>query len=91
MDLRKTISSSNNWLDLKVKIDACSNTKVKGDIFELLTRLYLQIDPRYVSKLKTVWLYNEVPTNTLKKLNLPTNDMGIDLIAETYSDEYWAM
>jgi len=91
MDLRKTISSSNNWLDLKAKIDSCANTKAKGDIFELLTKLYLQIDPRYVSKLKTVWLYNEVPTNTLKKLNLPTKDMGIDLVAETNEGEYWAI
>jgi superfamily II DNA or RNA helicase len=91
MDLRQTISSSNNWLDLKAKIDACFNTKHKGDIFELLTKLYLQIDPRYVSKLTTVWLYNEIPTNTLKKLNLPTKDMGIDLIAETNEGEYWAI
>ncbi len=91
MDLRKTISSSSNWLDLKAKIDSCSNTKAKGDLFELLTKLYLQIDPRYVSKLKTVWLYNEIPTNTLTKLNLPTKDMGIDLIAETNEGEYWAI
>ena len=89
--LEYTISSSNNWLDLKAKIDACSNTKDKGDIFELLTKLYLQIDPRYVSKLKTVWLFNEIPTNTLKKLNLPTKDMGIDLVAETNEGEYWAI
>ncbi|MBT4947117.1 MAG: DEAD/DEAH box helicase family protein [Candidatus Marinimicrobia bacterium] len=91
MNIRQTISSSSNWLDLKAKIDACSNTKDKGDIFELLTKLYLQIDPRYVSKLKAVWLFNEIPTNTLKKLNLPTKDMGIDLIAETHEGEYWAI
>jgi superfamily II DNA or RNA helicase len=91
MDLRKTISSSNSWLDLKAKIDASPNTKDKGDLFELLTKLYLQIDPRYVSKLKTVWLLNEIPTNTLKKLNLPTKDMGIDLVAETNEGEYWAI
>ena len=91
VNIKQTISSSSNWLDLKAKIDACSNTKNKGDIFELLTKLYLQIDPRYVSKLKTVWLFNEVPTNTLKNLNLPTKDMGIDLIAETNEGEYWAI
>jgi predicted helicase len=91
MDHRKTISSSNNWIDLKAKIDACSKTKDKGDIFELLTKLYLQIVPRYVSKLKTTWLFNEIPINTLKKLNLPTKDMGIDLVAETNEGEYWAI
>jgi hypothetical protein len=41
LDHRKTISSSNNWLNLKPNIDACSNTKDKGDIFELLVELYL--------------------------------------------------
>ena len=91
MDVRRTISSSNHWLDLKAKIDASKTTKEKGDIFELITKLYLQIDPRFVTKLKTVWLYKEIPTNTLKKLNLPTKDMGIDLIAETFSGEYWAI
>jgi superfamily II DNA or RNA helicase len=91
MNVRQSISSSKNWLDLKAKIDVSPNTKEKGDIFELLTKLYLQIEPRYTTNLKTVWLYNEIPTNTLKKLNLPTNDMGIDLIAETHLGEYWAI
>jgi len=91
MDVRRTISTSNNWLDLKAKIDASPNTKEKGDIFELLTKLYLQIEPRFVTKIETVWLYSEVPTNLLKKLNLPSRDMGIDLLAETHLREYWAI
>jgi predicted helicase len=91
MDLRRKISSSNNWLDLKAKIDSSETTKEKGDIFELLTKLYLQINPKYSTKFSEVWLYNEVPSNTLKKLNLPTKDMGIDLIAETKQGEYWAI
>ena len=89
--MHQQIITSSSWLDLKAKIDACSNTKDKGDIFELLTKLYLQIEPRFVSKLKTVWLFNEIPINTLKKLNLPTKDMGIDLVAETNEGEYWAI
>jgi superfamily II DNA or RNA helicase len=91
MDIKRKISSSNNWLDLKAKIDASKTTKQKGDLFELLTKLYLEINPKYRSKFKSVWLYNEVPTNTLKKLNLPTRDMGIDIIAETLNGEYWAV
>jgi superfamily II DNA or RNA helicase len=91
MDLKRKISSSSNWLDLKAKIDSSETTKEKGDMFELLTKLYLKINPKYSSKFSNVWLYNEVPTNTLKKLNLPTRDMGIDLIAETKQGEYWAV
>jgi superfamily II DNA or RNA helicase len=89
--IRDKIKSSNNWAEVKVQIDSCSSTKEKGDIFELLTKLYLQINPKYSTKFSDVWLYNEVPTNTLKKLNLPTKDMGIDLIAETKQGEYWAV
>jgi superfamily II DNA or RNA helicase len=91
MDIKRKISSSKNWQDLKAKIDASKTTKEKGDLFELITKLYLQINPKYCSKFKSVWLYNEVPTNTLEKLNLPTKDMGIDLIAESYQGEFWAV
>jgi superfamily II DNA or RNA helicase len=91
MDLRRKILSSKNWLELKAEIDTCSNTKEKGDIFELLTKLYLQINHKYSQLFDNVWLYNEVPTNILKKLNLPTKDMGIDILAETKNGDYWAI
>ena len=66
-------------------------TKLAGDIFELAVKLYLQTNPKYRTKLKNVWLLKEVKENIKQKLNLPSEDEGIDLIAETYDKRYWAI
>ena len=90
--LLNEIKNYKNWQDLKQNlIDTSLNTKQKGDIFELITKYYLLIDPIYKTKLKEVWLLNEVPTKIQEYLNLPNNDEGIDLIAQTKDDEYWAI
>ena len=46
---------------------------------------FFQINPTYRTKLKNVWNVNkqEVPSRIHKKLNLPSPDPGIDLLAET--------
>jgi len=49
------------------------------------------INPTYRTKLKEVWLLKEVPIEVREYLNLPTNDEGIDLIAKTKDNEYWAI
>jgi predicted helicase len=65
--------------------------KEKGDVFEHLVRAYLLLDPEYATKLRKVWLLNEVPSALRKKLRLPSDDQGIDLIAETNTGEFWAI
>jgi len=90
MYLKRIISSVNSWADFKEVLH--SKTKLeKGNAFEELTKYYLSYNPIYKSKLKTVWLQKEVPASVLKKLNLPLNDQGIDLIAETNEGEFWAI
>ena len=92
INLLNKIKKYEKWNDLKEKlIDTSLNTKVKGYIFELITKYYLLINPTYRTKLKEVWLLNEVPTDVRKYLNLPTNDEGIDLIAKTKDNQYWAI
>ena len=81
-ELEKAIKSVNCWNDLKGTLRTKS-TKEKGDVFELLTKQYLTTHPTYRSKLKYVWLEVEVPQAVRKKLNLPSGDQGIDLVAET--------
>ena len=61
----------NNWPDFKEHCSSLPNTKAKGDAFEKLTKHYLEYDPKYVTKLKHVWLLSEVPESIRKKLNLP--------------------
>ncbi len=80
-----------NWIELKHLIDSNLLTTTKGNLFEYITKYYLLIEPIYQTKFKNVWLLKEVPTNVKKHLNLPDNDEGIDLIAQTKEDEYWSI
>ena len=80
----------NSWSDFKNLLDTKTKQE-KGQAFEELTKYYLQYNAVYTSKLKQVWLLKEVPPSIIKKLNLPTNDQGIDLIAETVEGTYWAI
>lgn len=59
----------------------------KGDRFERLMKAYLLTDPKYSNQFKKVWLWNEFPA----KADLGGNDTGIDLVALTYNNEYWAI
>ena len=69
-----------------------------GDLFERLTQIYLQTHSTYRSKIKTVWWCNnaELPEHIQKKLGLDIlpseyKDEGIDLICETFDEEYWSV
>ena len=80
----------NCWDDFKVYAESMPNTKSMGDAFEQLTKLYFQINPLYRSKYDQVWLLDEVPSKVLEYLDLPRQDLGIDLIAKS-GDEYHAI
>ncbi len=90
MNIAKILKTSNSWPELKTTLQTMSK-KEKGDCFELLTLYYLQLHPNYATKLKNVWLLREVPLEVHLKLSLPNPDEGIDLVAETKDDEYWAI
>lgn len=79
-----------DWASFKSVLSRLEN-KQKGDAFEVLTKKYLQNEPVYASKLKNIWFLSEVPVDLRIHLNLPETDKGIDLIAETYEGEYWAI
>jgi len=90
----KLVSSSNSWSDLNKKLEELTKSgqaKFAGSTFELLVKYYLLTNPRYQSKLKNVWLLNEVKEGIKKKLNLPDQDEGIDIIAETKEGHFWAI
>ena len=94
MQSLKLLSSSSSWSDLNKKLEELTKSgqaKFAGSTFELLVKYYLLTNPRYQSKLKNVWLLNEVKEGIKKKLNLPDQDEGIDLIAETKEGHFWAI
>ncbi len=87
------IAGCASWKEFRNLVNQQSKTKDKGDLFERLTQLYLQTSPTYRTKLKNVWWCNngELPDKVRKKLSLPTEDEGIDLICETFDDKYWSV
>ncbi len=94
MQERKIIQQSRSFKDLDRTLKKLiKNKKVKlaGSIFEYLTKLFLEVSPEYKTKLKKVYLLNEIPIAVKRKLKLPNTDEGIDLIAETFDNEYWAI
>jgi predicted helicase len=61
--------------------------KDKGERFERLMKAYLLTDPKYMYKLKKVWLWSEFPG----KEDLGGWDVGIDIVALTIEGDYWAI
>ncbi|MGI9558142.1 MAG: helicase-related protein [Thermodesulfobacteriota bacterium] len=87
----KFLGRCSNWEQFVSYADGLATTKEKGDLFEKLVQSYLTVHPEYRTKLSSVWLLADVPRDVAKKLNLPANDEGIDLIAETHGGEFWAI
>jgi superfamily II DNA or RNA helicase len=81
---------SNSWKEFKNHLNRVTK-KEKGDCFEFFTKCFFQIHPTYSTKLKKVWLRREVPLHVQKQLRLPSLDEGIDLIAQTKEDGFWAI
>ena len=57
---------------------------MRGRQFELLCKWFLENDPEYKSLLKKVWLWRDWPQRW-------SIEKGVDLIAETYDGEFWAI
>lgn len=72
---------------LKEFRDESFSEKYKGIRFERLMRAWLKTDPRYTGLFETVWLWEEFPFRD----ELGGIDTGIDLVARTYSGDYWAI
>ena len=90
-DVLQLLRQCTTWREIRDGINALPNSKQKGDCFEILVKLYLKLEPKYATKLKSVWLLSEVPAGTRKKLNLPSTDEGIDLVGKTNDGKFWAI
>ena len=77
MQSLKFLSSSHSWSDLNKKLEELTKSgqaKFAGSTFELLVKYYLLTNPRYQSKLKNVWLLNEVKEG-IKKIDNSYDDL----------------
>jgi superfamily II DNA or RNA helicase len=84
------IASCPSWEDFWQQTRQLSKGEM-GRAFERLVQLYLQTEPEYRTILRQVWTLREVPPDVCKRLDLPSRDEGIDLIACTSHGEYWAI
>jgi predicted helicase len=78
-----------NSFDSFCQTQSTFSNKAKGDAFEQLVHAYFKLDPKYAFY-DDVWLFSKVPNVVLEELGLPSQDIGIDLIAKT-GDEYHAI
>lgn len=62
-----------------------SNERDKGTAFEKIVKIYLENEPKYKAVIEKVWTWSEFPYRE----NI--GDTGIDLVAKTIDDEYWAI
>lgn len=68
-----------------------AHRKEKGDAFELLVKVVLQIHPLYATKPADVWLQSEVDFTIREHLGVPLKDYGIDIVARTFGGDFWAV
>jgi superfamily II DNA or RNA helicase len=81
----ESVSSFQNF----TKLLSEKNNKEKGNAFEQLVYAYFKLEPKY-SFYDEVWPFSDVPSLVLEELKLPSQDIGIDLIAKM-GDEYHAI
>ena len=71
-------------VDVKAPWDHLIGQASDGKDFELLCQWWLKNDPQYRSQLKNVWLWDQWDGRW-------GPDSGIDLVAQTHDDEFWAI
>ncbi|MDA8628642.1 DEAD/DEAH box helicase family protein [Bacteroidia bacterium] len=79
-----------NWAGTYRYLSQADN-QTKGELFEQITERFLRWSPKYSAILKEVWRMNDLPNKVLNNLGIPSQDQGIDLIAETHEGKYWAI
>ena len=84
------ISTCSSWNDFVEKLSTKEKND-KGALFEDFVKFYLKTETYYSTLLSNVWHHDEVPQIIAEKINLPSRDKGIDLVAETRDGEYWSI
>ncbi|AYV84494.1 MAG: superfamily II helicase [Hyperionvirus sp.] len=81
------LKNINTFKDLYDITEDMSKTD-KGYLFEVITLYLFKLVPMLSNDLEEIWLYNNIPTEILKSLKLPTRDKGIDLLARIKGKYY---
>jgi hypothetical protein len=73
--MKQVLAGVKSWAAFQ-KIAATLGPQGKGDLFELLTKHFLLLNPTYNTTLSDVWLLDEVPDKLRAELKLPLCDKG---------------
>ena len=90
-DLTSLFASVTDWSGFEAAVAALPDTTQQGAAFAHVVRHYLLWEPTYRTKLADVWFDYDVPADLRRRLNLPSRDQGIDLIARTHTGEFWSI
>ncbi len=90
MRAESVLNTCSSWADCQRGM-ADLDEKDKGNVFESLVALALELHPLYATKLEKVWLHSEVPFEVREHLGIPLKDYGIDIVARTFEGDYWAV
>ena len=94
------LENVNNWECLKQKLEQSYNTSIQNDgkkstlagkLFEYFAKYFFICNPLYQSEYKNVWLFEEIPLDVKKELNINHTDHGIDLLLEDKDDCFIAV
>ena len=84
-----TFATTNSWAEFEASL-APLGKKAKGDAFERLTYWFFLLNEVHASQYEEVWLWADVPQQVKEELNLPDQDLGIDLLLKK-GTEYHAV
>lgn len=84
-----TFTDINSWADFEGALEPLGK-KAKGDAFEELTYWFFRLNEVHASQYDKIWRWSDVPERVKEALNLPDQDLGIDLLLQKGS-EYHAV
>jgi len=97
--LGELIRNKVNWAELKDSLSehntSIENFGVKntiaGKLFEYFAKYYFLVETKVCSEYTNVWLFNEIPLQIKKELNIDHADYGIDLLIKDRNNAYIAV
>ena len=81
LNCNMTFTDINTWADFEGALEPLGK-KAKGDAFEELTYWFFRLNEVHASQYDEVWRWSDVPERVKEALNLPDQDLGIDLLLQ---------
>lgn len=85
------ITRTNTLDELCEELNTILENKTRGTYFEWFARLVLKYDSRYSNFVNKCWMLECLPEKIRQYLEIPENDIGIDLIVKTHDGDYYAV